>query len=378
MKNNKDSSSEILGKFDFNEKKNEWACVDKIVKNIDNLAQIDEQQTLVLFGVGMYGEFALQYFKKCGIAIQYYCDNDVNKQGKIYDGIRVISPNELSGINNSFVLITARHCVREISWQLSELNIKHISFDAYFVSAMIGKYHFVHSQLFQEERSREIYVAILKSMLSGSNEYCRSIMEENAFFAIPEFSNTGNEVFVDAGAYVGDTLEQFIWKNIGSFKKIYAFEPGERQYNAMQRRIQRLIQEWDIEPQKFVCVQAGLGQKDSVIPFRYNTNAPLSSNFISANDSEAKLVQVHSLDSFMGDETVTMIKADIEGFELEMLKGAKTLIKRCQPKLAISIYHKPEDFFEIPMFIHSLVPDYKMAIRHHAPNLVDTVLYCWI
>ena len=72
------------------------------------------------------------------------------------------------------------------------------------------------------------------------------------------------------------------------------------------------------------------------------------------------------------------IKADIEGAEMNLLHGAKKIIQKYKPKLAISIYHTIMDFFEIPLYIKSLVPEYKMAIRHYSNNTTETVLYAWI
>jgi hypothetical protein len=65
-------------------------------------------------------------------------------------------------------------------------------------------------------------------------------------------------------------------------------------------------------------------------------------------------------------ERVTFIKMDVEGAELESLKGAEKTICRDRPKLAVCIYHKREDMVEIPLFIKKLVPDYKLYVRMHA------------
>ncbi|MFH1618985.1 MAG: FkbM family methyltransferase [bacterium] len=69
---------------------------------------------------------------------------------------------------------------------------------------------------------------------------------------------------------------------------------------------------------------------------------------------------------------------DIEGAELDALKGAAETIKKNRPKLAICIYHKPSDLFEIPLFIKSLVPEYRFYLRQHQPISCDLVLYAVI
>lgn len=69
---------------------------------------------------------------------------------------------------------------------------------------------------------------------------------------------------------------------------------------------------------------------------------------------------------------------DVEGAELESLKGASGTIQRYKPKLAICIYHKPEDMTEIPLYIKSLVPEYKLYVRHHSNSIAETVLYAII
>lgn len=66
---------------------------------------------------------------------------------------------------------------------------------------------------------------------------------------------------------------------------------------------------------------------------------------------------------------------DIEGVELEALKGCKNTIMHDRPKLAISVYHRPEDIIEIPMYIKTLLPDYNLYMRHYSFYDGETVLY---
>ena len=66
---------------------------------------------------------------------------------------------------------------------------------------------------------------------------------------------------------------------------------------------------------------------------------------------------------------------DIEGAEIKALEGAKEIIKKYKPKLAISIYHNPKDLIQIPIYLKKLLPEYKIYIRHHSLRETDTVCY---
>ena len=89
-------------------------------------------------------------------------------------------------------------------------------------------------------------------------------------------------------------------------------------------------------------------------------------------------IKVDSIDNICSDEKVTFIKMDIEGSEQKALQGAARVIKRDKPKLAICIYHSPEDLYEIPFWIKSIVPEYKLYIRHHSDTASETVVYATV
>jgi len=89
-------------------------------------------------------------------------------------------------------------------------------------------------------------------------------------------------------------------------------------------------------------------------------------------------IDTTSIDALDLKEKVTLIKMDIEGAELEGLKGAKNTILRDKPKLAICIYHSDNDMIRIPEYIHSIVPEYKLFVKHHSILSYETVLYACI
>lgn len=113
----------------------------------------------------------------------------------------------------------------------------------------------------------------------------------------------------------------------------------------------------------------------------YDNNSKL---YFTSNSSCTKVskdgdiaVDVIKLDDFFkSHESPTFIKMDIEGSELAVLRGCAETIRNHKLKLAICVYHKPEDIFEIPEYILSLNPDYKMWLRHYTNLVNETVLYC--
>ena len=64
--------------------------------------------------------------------------------------------------------------------------------------------------------------------------------------------------------------------------------------------------------------------------------------------------------------------------EMALLKGAQSTIRRDRPKISICVYHYPTDIPDITNYLAALVPEYKFALRHHSPQLMETVLYCWV
>ena len=103
----------------------------------------------------------------------------------------------------------------------------------------------------------------------------------------------------------------------------------------------------------------------------------ISSREATSNEDNKEEVQLVSLDSYLSKkerDEITYIKLDIEGVELKALQGMSNTIMNNKPKLAICIYHKPKDLWELPLFVKQLNPKYKLFIRQHHPYN-ETILY---
>ena len=326
---------------------------------------------VILYGAGINGRWCLDFLNRKEIKVLAFIDSNKELLGKNIEGIEIISYQMyLDNYSNKIILVTSKHHVKEIM-NMHKDNKKIMSFDAWFIQT---NYELYKRLRFNDEKSYIVLNKIMECMIDSDNSKLYTIAELNQYFAFSPFFNTGNETFVDMGGYVGDTIERFLFAQNGSFDKIYVFEPGKVQINALKCRIQRLVKEWAIDEKDIVIENMAIGEKVEEAFIEENINSLASMHI---NYSLGNKISVCSLDEYFKDKNVSFIKVDIEGNEYESLKGAENLIKRCRPKMAISVYHKPDDLLRITKLINSWKLDYKFALRHHSSMLMETILYCW-
>lgn len=176
-----------------------------------------------------------------------------------------------------------------------------------------------------------------------------------------------HEVFVDCGCFDASTAFRFAgWCGEKGYDKIWCFEPDKASYEICKEACAHL-KDCQVYPY-------GISDKTGTVSFE--SDGKESSRIISQYDRETgNTIETISLDKFLQGERVTFIKMDIEGAELDALKGVTKIIKAQKPKLAISIYHKAEDIFEIPKLILGIRPDYRLYIRHYSLLSNETILY---
>lgn len=328
-----------------------------------------------LYGTGFLGSWAVDHLRNMGAEPLVCFDGDPHKHGTTFKDIDVCAfPDPASGPLDG-VLITARHAVQSIAPLLERQGVKSASFDGWYVANHFAKFIELHDHFFSDERSRQTLRAVLHTMLTGDRRPLGDILERDQYFCLPQFTGAGRERYVDAGAYVGDSVERFIWANAGVFKKIWAFEPFTRQCAALRKRTARLTDEWALDNDRIAIHQAGLGARTGRM-WATTSSGQLQSTAL-VEDDHGDIAMV-ALDDLLDGEAVTFIKADVEGMEMDLLAGAQRTISACKPKLAICVYHYPSDIPEIAARIRAYVPEYQFALRHHSPQLMETVLYGWI
>lgn len=193
------------------------------------------------------------------------------------------------------------------------------------------------------------------------------VYRDQQYFDLPFLTKQKkkHEIFVDGGCYDGENSRSFIKWAGNADKTIYAFEPDEDNFKCCKKVLEKSAG----NKVTYELIPKGLWSCNKILNFCAASNE--GSRF--AEDGEVH-IPVTSLDSAIHGE-VTFIKMDVEGAEYEALKGAKELIGKYRPKLAISVYHKVEDIWELPQLILSLCSDYTFYLRHYSLSSEETVLY---
>jgi len=217
-------------------------------------------------------------------------------------------------------------------------------------------------RLLADRPSRNAFVDFLNVRISGKPLFAGVAAGPQYFCDILPLER--NEIFVDCGAYDGDTLFCFLDRTGGFYDRIYAFEPDPNNC----RRLERNIAQRGLE--KIEVLQKGVWNEKKTLAF----SSPVSTASRIAQDGSWS-IEVDSIDNILGDSKATIIKMDIEGAELTALNGARSVIAREKPKLAISVYHKAEDLVTIPFFLSGLLPKHNFYLRRHSCFSLETVLY---
>jgi FkbM family methyltransferase len=331
---------------------------------------------LAIYGAGFLGRWARHWLPENGYTLTTCFDSNPARIGGDFDGLPIRDPFAAGGEPVDLTLITARHAVKPVSARLAEAGMKHMPFEAFFVALRFEDFAREYETL-ADDRSREVLRVVLNAMLTGDARLCETIYEKDQYFCLPPFCGVEEEIYIDAGAYVGDSVERFLWAHAGNFKAIHAFEPAGRQFAALTKRCERLTDEWAIQPGKLQINHMALGASRATLAGA-SQSGQAQSYALTAASADEPGIPVVSLDDYLQGGPASFIKADVEGMEMALLAGARQTIATFRPRLAICAYHYPSDIPDIMSAIRAICPDYQFALRHHAPRQLETVLYAWI
>ena len=220
----------------------------------------------------------------------------------------------------------------------------------------------------EDDLSRRTMRAYLKQKISRDPSFNIDICQPNSYFN--DLINGGGPrgSYIDCGAYRGDTIEKFIEWSGGAYEKILGVEADPINYAALEKFIRTK------DYKNVATINCGVWNEQTTLTFDGRSNT--SSTISEGGDVTIRAERIDDLVGEFGLKNVRLIKMDIEGSELNALKGAVETIGRDNPDLAVCVYHRTEDLITIPQFIKNLRADYKFYLRKHTfITDVELVLY---
>lgn len=360
-----------------------------IRETFPDISQImDKKVPVVIYGAARLGVIFKANLDRYNIDIAAFADSNRRLWGKRIEGIEVISPEELrKHYFHNPILIASLLYETEISDMLQALQFP-LVYPLSFLNHQYPdifpspEYFETFSSLFspdnqsdlfevhgywEDDQSRKTFYNLIKFRLTLNKTYIKKIKSNYPQYFESEIINISpEEIFLDCGAYTGDTIEHFYQAASGRFKKVYSFEPDRVNFSKLRDMAER------IDPVRIIPVNCGLYESSGIMSF--DEFGTIDTRFGSGNSSVH--LPVVSIDDFLKDkEPATFIKMDIEGSEMQALLGARKTLGHYKPKLAISAYHKALDLSKIPLLIKDLNKDYKFYLRHYTNEIVDTVCY---
>ena len=343
---------------------------------------------LVFFGAGQAGVLAYDYFHAFGLTPDFYCDNDPDKKGTFCRGVPVIDFSQLCDqYRESNLFITSSAHLKEIQSQIWSSHLSEFvengmlhdmidKNDTFFgvcgfygeiVKENFDMFERVYNLLF-DQTSKDVFSGYIQYLNSGNPDFLLPLRSQSEQYFEKGVIRLGQyEVFIDGGAFTGDTVDEFIKQTGGKFNEVYSFEPDLSKFSVFEKKYGA---SYNIH-----LVKSGLWCQKDVLNFNIMSDGSAGNGIIKENSNTGNTVPVISIDEALSGCQATLIKMDIEGSEQEALIGAERTIRKYRPKLAICVYHKPLDIIHIPLYIHQMIPEYKLYLRHYSDNHTETVLY---
>lgn len=326
----------------------------------------EETRPIALYGMGDGADKILAQFDRLGIRASAVFASDEFARGNLFHGfcVRKLS-DTVAELGEDIVIVIAfasqRPEVLQLMYALEDKYdvvapdvpvVEGPLFDEDFVRAHQDEMQRAYD-LLADDLSREVFLDTVRFKLSGKMEYLRHSESDKDEVFHNLLRPTAEEHFSDLGAYNGDTIRELLHYTDGKFASVTALEPDRRSF--------RKLNEWasaNIEGD-VTLVQAGAWDRDEIRCF--SDQAGRQSHVA----NKGRETQMRALDSVLNGRPCTYLKMDVEGAERKAIAGARQTIERERPKLNIAAYHRSEDFFELPLLIHSLCKDYALYLRHH-------------
>lgn len=330
---------------------------------------------IVMYGTGNGADKLLDAFAHYGISVSDIFVSDMFYRGQEFRGFSVLRYEDIKAKYPDCIIVLAFAVFRPDMLQfISEIRKDYevlapempVFGNNWFTGEYLEKNKSSIAgvrEILADEKSKEVYDNLIQYRLTGQLDYLDRATTPRAEVFTNILHLGPQEIYVDLGAYRGDTIEEFLGLTGGKYQKIIALEPDEKNFRKLQQATEGMkniklypLASWS--EAKVLHFDGGGGRNSSL-----NTGK--------------RIAHTTDLDSLLHGDPVTYVKMDVEGADKETLRGMKNTLKQYRPKLAVSAYHRTEDLFLIPDLILSENPDYEIFLRHH-PYIPawETNFYC--
>lgn len=343
----------------------------------------------VLLGAGSMGHRALTALRSIGVHPLAFSDNNPNLWGTCIHGTPVLPPAEAAARfgEDALFFLTIRnqfHWYRETSDRLKRLGCVHVSSadpiawrfpDAFLPFLLYDLPHKLYEQadqvqlaaeLWADDASRAEYLAHIRLRALGDPSGLAEPPADESYFLDGVFDAEPDDIFLDCGAFDGDTIRGLIARQ-SNFGAIDAVEADANSFARLSAYVATL------EPRlrsKIRLHPCAVGAHRGTV--RFEDTGTVGSK---VSDTGGTVVDLVPIDELCASTPVSMIKMDIEGGEFDALLGARQVIERDRPILAICVYHEQQDLWRLPLLMRALCPESRMYLRTYCGDGLQTVAY---
>jgi FkbM family methyltransferase len=349
---------------------------------------------IVLYGAGNLGRKSCTGLRRVGVEPLAFADADRSLHGRVVEGLPVLSPEEAArsfgdsavfvvtvwspGSDRRFTAIrdrlTALGCRNivwfvPLFWKHPQVFLPH--YRIHEPRRIVDSFSEIRRafDLWADDSSRKEFLAQLEWLISleGGPEGLPPPAMSCTYLASDLFRLGPDDLLVDAGAFDGDTIRAALARHPAGFRGIYAYEPDPATFERLKRSVDSLP-----EPHRsHVRIrEAALGERTGVA--RFEAQGTVGSAIRESGGVEVACV---TLDEELADEVPTYLKMDVEGGEMDALRGARRLIASAAPVLAICVYHLQEHLWQVPLQIRSFSDRYVFFLRRYVDEFGDLVCY---
>jgi len=342
---------------------------------LENLAEIEKDSRIYIYGKGSFGQSFLRSLEifRPDILVEGFIDSF--NAGDLL-GLPIIKADQfnISESDYDYVVI----CSEFFFWSEIVSKVKEIGVKNYFVN-LYWDFDVFGDKSLEKYNQYQCSVPEVRAILSDTDsqllwdviadamckqnvrpilEYWDNANRKNNYHKYINLKN--GDIVINGGAAFGDETNKFSTM-VGVSGKVFAFDPN-------------IITNED-DSKNVINVPKVLWNKTARVLFQYDTSRSM---IVDSDNETESCVEAVTLKDFLESATLgslDLLKLDVEGVELDILINAEKTIKKYRPILAISVYHKLEHFFEIPLFLNDMLSNYHFYLDCFSPFSIDTVIF---